>query len=152
MSTNDGSLVVALLTTMNRTLTYLVFGFALLGISFAVGRWYEFGRSGHTFEVREAKDFESPLGTIHWSYVTDTVGVPFLDPGTTMIEFDNRIIYKARRTFQEGHPFADHIKVADKTIDWDDGDYRFHLTIDPMDKSTKGEKDALVLPSTAKGK
>ena len=112
---------------------------ALLVVGFAIGRFCEFGHSGHWFEVREAKAFDSPMGPVHWSYVTDAVGVPFLDPGTTMIEFNDRIIYKARRTFQESHPFADHVQTADNTIAWEDGDYRFHLTIDPMDKPTKGK-------------
>ena len=72
------------------------------------------------------------MGPIHWSYVTESVGLPFLDPGTTVIKFEGRTIYKAQRGFQESVPFAQSIETSDKSITWNDGEFRFHLAVDRM--------------------
>jgi hypothetical protein len=59
--------------------------------------------------------------------------MPFLDPGTTVIEYRGRTIYKANRFFQESVPFATNIKVSEKQIDWEDGELKYHLNLENAD-------------------
>lgn len=104
----------------------------ILGVGFFAGRLEERISNGYHFKVREEKKYDSALGEIRWRYVIESFGVPFLDPGTTMIEFDHRILYKAKRYFQEGVPVARNIETSGSTIRWNDGEYRFDLTLEKM--------------------
>ena len=117
---------------MKRKIILAVIGLALLAAAFFAGRFVQHGNSGYHYEVRDTKDYDSPVGPIRWSYVTESVGIPFLDPGTTILEVDGRTIYKAKRGFQESSPYARNISATQDGIAWDDGDYRFDLTIHRM--------------------
>jgi hypothetical protein len=88
--------------------------------------------------VRDTKDYDSPVGLIRWSYVTESVGTPFLDPGTTIIEVDGRTIYKAKRAFQESSPYARNLNATQHGVAWDDGEFQFDLKIHRM---KGGEQD-----------
>jgi hypothetical protein len=79
------------------------------------------------------------LGPIQWTCFLESVGVPFLDTETTIISMGNRTIYKAQRDFQESDPHARNIMTSSNSIAWEDGDFRYHLRIEPM---TNGEPDA----------
>ncbi|MGL5020205.1 MAG: hypothetical protein ACRDBP_18865 [Luteolibacter sp.] len=109
-----------------------VIGLALLAAAFFAGRFVQHSNSGYHYDVIDTKDYDSPVGPIRWSYVTESVGIPFLDPGTTILEVDGRTIYKAKRGFQESSPFARNISATRNGIAWEDGDYRFDLTIHTM--------------------
>jgi hypothetical protein len=83
------------------------------------------------------------MGPVEWKYVTESAGLPFLDPGTTVIEFQGRTIYKARRGFQEDSPFAQNIQASNGCIEWDDGEFQFRLAIDELNSPAPGEKNDL---------
>jgi hypothetical protein len=117
---------------MNRCLFQSAIGAILLIAGFFAGRLFQHTKNGYHFEIRQKKDFQSPMGLVEWSYVTESVGLPFLDPGKTIIEFKGRTLYKAGRTFQEKYPFARNIQTSDKSIDWDDGEIKYHRTIDEI--------------------
>ena len=115
---------------MNRKVIFsIVVLLLLLGLTFFAGTLYEHAAHGYYFKVREKKDYETSMGPVHWSYVTESIGIPFLDPGTTIIEHEGRILYKAPRFFQESVPFAQNIVSSNNFIGWDDGEYHFHLVI-----------------------
>ncbi len=84
---------------------------------------------GYYYTVRDEKTYPFKYGELEFRHVSESVGLPFLDPGTTILEFDHRSIYKAQRGFQELSPFAREIKINDNIIQWEDGDYDFVLTI-----------------------
>ncbi len=107
----------------------LVFGLALLGVGFVAGRFIERIGSGYHYEVRETKVYDSSLGEVRWSYVSESVGMLLIDTGTTIIEFDGRTIYKARRAWQESAPYARNIATTQGHISWEDGDYRYDLAV-----------------------
>ena len=69
------------------------------------------------------------MGSVHWSLITESIGTPFLDPGTTLIKWNGRTIYKAQRDFQESTPVATNLKTSDSAIEWDDGEYHYKLAI-----------------------
>jgi len=120
---------------MKRFLIYSTIGAALVVAGFLVGSLYQHLKSGYHFEVLEEKAFQSSLGKIKWSCVTESVGVPFLDPGTTIIKFEDRTIYKAQRYFQEDYPYARNIQTHDNVIAWEDGEFKYNLIVERLTNS-----------------
>ena len=117
---------------MKRKITIAAISLALLAIGFGSGLLVQHMRTGYHYEVRDTKEYSSSVGPVRWSHVTESVGMPFLDSGTTILEVDGRTIYKAERAFQESSPYARNITTAQDRIAWDDGDFHFDLTIKRM--------------------
>jgi hypothetical protein len=117
---------------MKRKIILAVFGLVLSVAGFGVGRLVQHSQSGFHYKVRDTKDYDTSVGPIRWSYVTESVGIPLLDPGTTILEFDHRTIYKAKRAFQESSPYARNISATQDGIAWEDGDFRFDLRIERL--------------------
>jgi hypothetical protein len=109
-------------------------GVILLVSVFVAGALFQYARNGFFFAVLAEKQYGASADPIRWRLVNESVGMPFVDLGTTIIEYRGRTIYKAQRIFQESFPVAENIKVTDKQIDWDDGELRFHLTVEEMKK------------------
>ena len=105
---------------------------------FLGGALFQYARSGFHFKVLAEKQHGASEDPVRWRCVSESVGMPFLDTGTTIVEYRGRTIYKAQRIFQENFPAAQNIKVSDKQIDWDDGELRFHLTVEEMKKGEPG--------------
>ena len=125
---------------MKRTLIQVTIALVLLAVGFAGGRLYQHARSGYHFKILKEQEFQSPGGPIHWSCFSESIGFSFLDPGTTMIEYRGRTIYKAQRVFQESIPFAQNITASDNFIAWDDGELSFRLTVDDLKKQDRIKK------------
>lgn len=126
---------------MKRFLIRFAAGAVLLTAGFVCGRLVQHAKTGFHREIREQKIFESAMGPVQWSHVTESVGFPFLDPGTTILEFKGRAIYKAKRVFQEGHPFAWNVTTEGNLIRWEDGEYRFQLLVEDMGVREAGENE-----------
>jgi hypothetical protein len=116
----------------------LVVGTILLIVGFVGGRLFQHAKTGLHFKVIAEKEYGTPKDPVRWRCVNESIGMPFLDPETTIIDYRGRTIYKAQRMFQERVPVATNIKALDKQIDWDDGELRYHLTVEEM---KKGEQD-----------
>ena len=101
-------------------------------VAFMAGLWVEDAKRGYHYKVLEESEVKSELGPINWKSVIEYVGLPFLEPETTVIEVDGRIIYKARRGFQERYPVAQNVRVNDGLIEWDDREYSFSLKMQKM--------------------
>jgi hypothetical protein len=119
---------------MKRLVFRLTAGTMLLVVGFVGGRLYQHAKTGFHFKVLAEKEYGTPKDPVRLRYVSESVGMPFLDPGTSTIEYRGRTLYKAQRIFQESVPVAANISVSDKQIDWDDGEYQFHLTMEEMKK------------------
>jgi hypothetical protein len=117
---------------MKRKFTPVIVGLVLLAIGFASGFLVSYINSGYHYEVIDTKNYKSPMGSIQWSSVTESVGWSFLDPGTTILEIEGRTIYKAKRYFQENVPVAKNVSTSNDHITWDDGEYLFDLTLRRM--------------------
>lgn len=122
---------------MNPKAKRLIIHALLLVVCFFAGQFYRHITSGHHYELHEEKRHDFELGGIHWQYATDSIGLPFLDPGTTKIIFDDRVLYEAKRGFQESAPYARNIETLGNQIRWDDGDYRYQLDISKLPKEVK---------------
>ncbi|MCB1227453.1 MAG: hypothetical protein KDK99_16665 [Verrucomicrobiales bacterium] len=117
---------------MKRVLIKGGIGVLILILGFAIGAFYLSAKSGYHYKLLKEKDYESALGPVKWSCFMESVGFPFLDTDRTMITIGNRTIYKAQRGFQEGKPIARNIEISGQSITWEDGDYRYHLTMEAM--------------------
>ena len=101
--------------------------------TFALGMQFQKMR-GYHYEVRTEKRVSYGEGTVAIKYVTETMGLPFLDPGTSIVTLEQEsggetTIYKSRRIFQEAYPFVSNVKVNGDEFEWDDGDKLYHLHI-----------------------
>ena len=134
---------------MKRALILVAVGGVMLVIGLFAGALFQNARSGYRYRLLEERDYASPLGTVKWSCFTETVGFPFLDPEKTMITVGNRTIYKAQRDFQEDDPRARNIEASGNSIAWEDGDYRYHLTMEAMTNGEPGASANSHQPSNA---
>jgi hypothetical protein len=99
---------------------------------FFAGKIFQHSAHGYHFKVRQEENYDFALGEIRWRYATESFGMPFMDTGTTLIEFGDRTLYKAKRYFQESVPFARNIQTSGSAIYWDDGECRFNLTVEKI--------------------
>jgi hypothetical protein len=114
---------------MKRFVIHSAIAIFLLVAGLYAGMAIQHAKTGYHYKVHEEETHPSSLGDFHLKYVTETVGMGFLDSGTSMIEFDGRRLYSARRIFQEGYPVARDLKTSNDGIDWQDGEYKYHLVI-----------------------
>lgn len=98
-----------------------------------MGSAFQHAKTGWHYQIRASKVIPTDLGPVQWSYVTESIGLPFMDPGTTVVEWNGRTVYKAKRVFQESYPFADNVRSSKNAIEWDDGKHSYHLTIKEME-------------------
>ena len=117
---------------MKFTLRHFVILVSILGIGFVLGRIYTLTTTGYVYEVREKKTFDSSNGSVEWRYVTKTVGVPVMDPGTTELAYKGRLLYSALRGARESAPFAKNVRFDGKSLLWDDGELSFTLQIEEL--------------------
>lgn len=113
-------------------------GVILLVSAFVAGAVFQHARTGFHFKVLAEKQYGASADPVRWRCVSESVGMPFLDPGTTTLEYRGRTIYKARRIFQEIVPVAANVSVSGQQIVWDDGELQFHLTVEQMRKGEPG--------------
>lgn len=109
----------------------------LLTIGFFAGRGFQHLKTGFHFEVREEKSYPFGAGQIRWRYVTEHVGLPFMDTGKTLIEYcepgkPETTLYKSEAGFQGDGPFAANITTDGNTLRWDDGEFRYKLEMESM--------------------
>jgi len=113
-----------------------------LAAGFALGRGHALLTSGYFYEVRDRQVFESPNGTLEWRHVTKTTGLPFLDPGSTELEYGGRLVYSAKRMFQENLPFARDVVFDGRTVSWTDGELSYNLQIEQTKARNEPPKNA----------
>ena len=118
---------------MKRKIIFFLLGLLLLVVGFIMGSFFQHLRSGYRYEVRDTKEYSFPVGPVRWSYIYESVGISVLDPGATILEFDGRVIYKAKRSFAESVPYAQNIVATPGGLAWDDGEFQFGLAIDQID-------------------
>jgi hypothetical protein len=122
---------------MKRVLVRIAVAAVFLVIGFVIGRVFQHATTGYHYRVLDQKEYASALGPIQWSCVFESVGMPFLDPEKTIITLGNRTIYKAQRDFQEDAPYAENLRTSSNSVAWDDRDFRFHLTVEPIEKGDR---------------
>lgn len=105
--------------------------------TFALGMQFQKLR-GYHYELRSEKRVPYGEGTVAIKHVTETMGFPFLDPGTSIVTLERAsggetTIYKARRVFQEASPFVSEVKVNGDAFEWNDGRKLYQLRISPFE-------------------
>lgn len=94
---------------------------------------------GYHYQLYEEKEVPFGKGSVLIQYISETVGLPFLDPGTTVVTLKDYpgsevIIYKARRVFQESYPFVSDVTVNKGLLEWEDGERRYQLNVSALPK------------------
>jgi hypothetical protein len=138
LARSSSSVSFAFAKHMKRAVIIVAVCGVMLVAGFFGGRAVQSAKTGYHYRLLKQKEYESSLGPIQWSCFVESVGFPFLETEKTMINMGNRTIYKAQRDFQEDAPFAENIVTSSNSVAWDDGDFRYHLTVEPM---KKGEPD-----------
>lgn len=122
-----------------------------------VGGFLQHQKTGYFYEIRSVKTHPSPMGTVQLKYATETIGMPFLDPGTSFIVLDDPsglelTVYKARRVFQESYPYPKDVLVNENRIQWDDGCYTYDLRLAASQRSQATDEEASVHGHRSKGR
>ena len=91
-------------------------------------------KNGHYYELREAKEYKLLDGVMKWRYMTDTHGIPYMDPGSTELIYESNggekiTLYKSYRGYQESIPWAQNIESDGGLLSWDDGLRKYELKI-----------------------
>lgn len=89
-------------------------------------------KSGYRLNIEDTEEFVFSSGTFYRHQFRESAGIPIMHPGSSMIEFDGRLIYRADRGFQEPVPHVMNIKELENGIYWSDGEYNFDLIISPI--------------------
>ena len=118
----------------------LVFVLGIIG-----GRVYQHLKTGYHYEILQTESFPFTEGTVTLNHTSESVGMPFLEPETSVLTLTAKYglpitIYKAERMFQEAIPFVKSISIEANTCSWDDGIYVYKLTIEPA-KQSQGESE-----------
>lgn len=123
---------------MKRLPICLVIGAVLLAVGFVGGRLFQHAKTGFHFKVLAEKQYGTPDDPVRWRCVSESIGMPFLDPETTIIDYRGRTIFKAQCDFQESVPVAANIRASGNRVDWDDGEFQYHLTVEDMKQGGAG--------------
>ena len=94
-------------------------------------------RSGYWHEVMKTESFPFPDGEVTLSYTHESIGMPFLDPETSVLTLKTKYglpitVYKAKRMFQESCPHVQDVKTGTNQITWQDGINNYSLTVTPI--------------------
>ncbi|MBL9131149.1 MAG: hypothetical protein JNG86_08125 [Verrucomicrobiaceae bacterium] len=119
-------------------ITWVCSALVACALSFALGMQFQKMR-GYHYELRSEKRVPYSGGTVAIKYVTETMGLPFLDPGTSIVTLEREsgsetTIFKARRVFQEASPFVSDVKVNGDAFEWNDGERQYKLRISSLER------------------
>jgi hypothetical protein len=137
------------LATTMKLLINIGLGLVILFLVFRAGVTFDKKVNGYRYEIRNEKEYASPMGVFKWLYVSESHGLSLIDPGTTIIEFAGRKIYSAQRGYPGSVPFAQAIRVDGSQIVWDDGEYLYHLSISPTEIKEKPNQASQAIGATA---
>ena len=109
---------------------------------FKVGVFFQHCKTCYVHEIRSERTYSSPYGAIRLEYATESIGVSFLDPGTSTIVLKEPsgqevVLYKAQRGFQESSPFPEELVVTDDQIRWDDGLHVYSLRLEASQRRSQ---------------
>jgi hypothetical protein len=132
---------------MTKTTLWAIGIIAVLVVVFIGGRFTERMKNGYFYEVRDEHEVPYSIGLVSVKYVTESVGLPFLDPGTSVVSINDAkcgpiTLYKAKRTFQESYPFVEAVLVRDNELTWNDGIYSYQLQIVPLTGAASNSRES----------
>lgn len=126
----------------------------VLAIGGFLGAIVQHLRGGYWHKVLKAESFPFPDGEVTLSYTAESIGMPFLDPETSVLTVKTKYglpitVYKAKRMFQESGPHVQDVKTESNQVTWQDGINTYHLTVTPMNE--RAEQSGATLPSAPVG-
>lgn len=115
--------------------------FVWLGVAFlggtAVGAIVQHLRAGYWHKILKSESFPFPDGEITLNHTAESIGMPFLDPETSVLTVKTGsglpiTVYKAKRMFQESRPHVQDVRIVGHQITWQDGINTYALTVSPI--------------------
>jgi hypothetical protein len=99
-------------------------------------------RAGYWYKVLKTQSFPFPEGKVSLSYTAESIGMPFLDPETSVLTVETQYglpitVYKAQRIFQESYPYVQDVRIESNQVSWQDGLNTNRLTIIPIEDKTE---------------
>jgi hypothetical protein len=135
---------------MKKKLIITIWFVAIFVFGCVLGSIVQYLKTGYHHKVLKAESFPFPDGEVTLSYTAESVGMPFLDPETSVLTVQTKyglpiVVYKAKRMFQESCPHVQDVKTEENLITWQDGINTYSLTVDPM----KTHRVQLTIPQKA---
>lgn len=119
---------------MRKRVAFVPLVIFLLVAGFAAGHFTGTVLSRYRYEIVKREEFETDVGPLLWTSSFESFGLEMINTETTTLEFDGRLLYKAKRGFQSNAPHARDISIEIDGFSWSDGDYQFRLQIKPLEK------------------
>jgi hypothetical protein len=140
---------------MKKKLIIVVSFVVVFAIGCLLGAFLQHLRGGYWHKVLKTESFPFPNGEVTLSYTAESIGMPFLDPETSVLtvktEYDLPItVYKAKRMFQESSPHVKDVKTANNQVTWQDGINTYQLTVTTIKdqaEQSDGEATSQTAPS-----
>ncbi len=109
--------------------------FVVLVVGGFCGAFVQHLRGGYWHKILKSESFPFPDGEVTLSYTAESIGMPFLDPETSVLTVKTKyglpiIVYKAKRMFQESCPHVRDLRTEANQITWQDGINTYYLTIE----------------------
>ncbi|MDD8043103.1 MAG: hypothetical protein QM234_08520 [Acidobacteriota bacterium] len=135
---------------MKKKLTIAVALVAVFAFGGLFGAAVQHLRGGYWHKVLKTESFPFPNGEVTLSYTAESIGMPFLDPETSVLTVKTKYglpitVYKAKRMFQESCPHVRDVKTESNQVTWKDGINTYRLIVEPMNE--QAEQGAAPLPS-----
>ncbi|MFH1022522.1 MAG: hypothetical protein V1809_03980 [Planctomycetota bacterium] len=116
------------------------------------GRVFQHLTTGYHCRVLETKSFPFENGEVELSYTFESVGVPFLDPETSVLTLKTEdglliTVYKAKRMFQESCPYIQDVSTELNKVVWNDGINTYRLEVKPVGPPDQKKETADPTPS-----
>jgi len=123
---------------MKKTLIMAVSLLGAFALGCLVGGLVQHLRAGYWHKLLKTESFPFPDGEVTLSYTAESIGMPFLDPETSVLTVRTKYglpitVYKAKRMFQESCPVVQDVQTEDNQITWRDGINEYNLTVTPME-------------------
>ena len=107
-----------------------------LGIwSFLMGRCTQHMKTGYHFKVLQETLHETDLGILRERYLTEKVGIPFIDRGVDTLELNHIRIYS--NVLNRDDPGIRNLLIEGNRFRWNDGGYRYDVTIEELNENER---------------
>ena len=132
---------------MKKKLIIAILIMVVFAIGCVLGAVVQHLRAGYWHKVLKTESFPFPDGKVTLSYTAESIGMPFLDPETSVLTVTTKYglpitVYKAKRMFQESGPHVQGVKTDGNRIAWQDGINQYSLAITPIER--KAEQSGVV--------
>ena len=125
---------------MKKKLIIAIAFLVIFAVGCILGAFVQHLRGGYWHKVLKTESFPFPKGEVTLSYTAESIGMPFLDPETSLLTVTTDYglpltIYKAKRMLQESCPHVKDVKTENNQVTWQDGINSYQLIVTPIEEA-----------------